>query len=98
MGWIASLKGSVDHLDREVAEEAEVAVRDALAAVVGGLVPNGHQGVGGQFHFSHGGPSNLADPAGPGPDVEQAATAQTNPVSTIPAEVKDTGVPAGTAP
>jgi hypothetical protein len=57
--WHASLHGSTDHLDPEVATEIETAVRDALAEVMGTLVPAGHQGVAGSFEYSKGGPSDL---------------------------------------
>lgn len=97
MGWIASLKGSTDHLDKEVADEIEVAVRDALAEVFGGLVPAGHQGVAGTFHYSTGGPSDLRDATPhPGPEPP-ASSVQQNPVSNVPADVATLSVPPGTA-
>jgi hypothetical protein len=63
--WHASLHGSTDHLDPEVAQEIETKVRDALAEVMGTLVPDGHQGVAGSFEYSKGGPSDLAGPGAP---------------------------------
>jgi hypothetical protein len=63
--WHASLHGSTDHLDPEVAQEIETKVRDALAQVMGTLVPDGHQGVAGSFEYSKGGPSDLRGPGAP---------------------------------
>lgn len=95
--WHVSMHGSTDHLDPAVAEEIEVAVRDAVAAVFGTLVPAGHQGVAGTFSYSSGGPSDLRD-ATPHPTAEvEASAVQPNPVSTVPAEVATVEVPAGTA-
>ena len=95
--WHLSMHGSTDHLDPAVAEEIEVAVRDAAAEIMATLVPAGHQGVAGQFAYSSGGPSDLRD-AAPHPDpaaVEAPAVA--NPVSTVPAEVASVEVAPGTA-
>lgn len=92
------MHGSTDHLDPAVADEIEVAVRDAAAAVFGGLVEAGHQGVAGQFAYSKGGPSDLRDST-PHPEANpDEAPVQPMTVSTVPAEVHDASVPAGTAP
>ena len=96
--WHLSMHGSTDHLDPAVADEIEVAVRDAVAAVFATLVPAGHQGVAGSFSYSSGGPSDLRD-ATPHPvATNEEAPPPAMAVSTVPAETHDVGVPAGTAP
>ena len=98
MSWIATVKGSVDHLEAEVAHELENAVMHALADVVGTLVQAGHTGVGGLFHFTTGAPANLTDPDADPVAASASGATVTNPVSTVPAEARTTSVPAGTAP
>lgn len=98
MGWIASLHGSTDHLDPAVADEIEVAVRDALAGVFADLVPAGHQSVAGVFHYSKGAPSDLRD-ATPHPSTDTGeAPPPVMAVSDVAAEVHTVEVPPGTAP
>lgn len=63
--WTFSMHGSTDHLDPEVAAEAESDLREKLAGVFSGLAEAGHQGVAGLFHFSHGSPSDLNGPGAP---------------------------------
>ena len=95
--WNLSMHGSTDHLDPAVADEIEVAVRDAVAAVFATLVPAGHQGVGGQFAYSIGGPSDLRD-ATPHPTANpDEAPVAVMTVSDVPAETHDVGVAPGTA-
>lgn len=95
--WHVSMHGSTDHLDPAVAEEIEVAVRDAVAAVFATLVAAGHQGVAGSFEYSSGGPSDLRDATPhPAPEAE-AAPAPVNKVSAVPAETATKEVPPGTA-
>src|SRR5947207_11978884 len=74
--WTASLHGDTDHLDPEVAEEAEHTLRAKLEGIVGELVEAGHRGVAGVFHHSKGAPANLVG-EGPGPSAP--------PTSAIPA-------------
>lgn len=64
MTWLATLHGDLDHLPAEAAAAAEAAVRDALARVAGGLVADGHQGVGATFQGTTG-TVDLLNPAPP---------------------------------
>ena len=96
--WHVSMHGSTDHLDPAVADEIEVAVRDAVSKIFGELVAAGHQGVAGTFAYSTGGPSDLRD-ATPHPvATNEEAPPPLMTTSTVPAETHDVGVPAGTAP
>ena len=94
--WHLSMHGSTDHLDPAVAEEIEVAVRDAAAEIMATLVPAGHQGVAGAFSYSKGGPSDLRDATPHAEPDPVEAPAQPNPVSSVPAEVATKSVPPGT--
>lgn len=90
MGWLVSMHGSTDHLDPEVADEAEVTLRDKLAEVFSGLVAAGHQGVAGVFHHSHGSPVDLRSAGAPAaaPDASEAPSepeAASEPVNPTPA-------------
>lgn len=97
MSWIATIKGDVDHQVEGVRRELEERVRDALAAVVSTLVIGGHQGVAGTFHFSKGGPSNLADTSAPPDAMSQSGAVGQVPVSTVPADMHTESVPYGTS-
>jgi hypothetical protein len=86
--WHLSMHGSTDHLDPEVAAEAEVAVRDAAAKILGELAPAGHQGIAGQFQYSHGSPSDLRDPSAPAAETpaEPATDEETDEPTDEPAK------------
>lgn len=65
MTWTATLHGDTEGLDAEAAAKAEGAVRDALESIAGGLVPDGHTGVGATFHGQYTGDVNLLAPGEP---------------------------------
>jgi len=86
MGWLATLHGDVSGLDPEHAAQAEAKVRDALAAVAGGLADDGHVGIGATFHGTRTGDVNLLAPGDTpdgapvgGPEGGAAVTAGTQP-------------------